>query len=935
MGRTIHSGQPAHSVRSRLRLFRAVAAAALLVVSVMPSTTTPAFAATSSGWTTYHFDNARDGNDTNEPAMGGAVLNNWTSSTLDGSVYAEPLVFSGLVLVATENNTIYALNETDGTERWSTHLAPPVPSGNLSCGNVSPVVGITGTPVIDTNSEVIYTVGLVDDPSGPAPNMKYQLFALDLADGKPMSAPRDIVFADLDPKAAGQRAAIGLAGGNVYVPFGGRWGDCTPYHPIVTAAPVGGGPAVEWDGQNPSTQGRAGIWATGGEAIDGSGNVYVVTGNGSSASGTPCNNSLYDSGDSIIKLSPALAKLDFYATSDWCALSQSDQDLGGAGPVLLNNGVVFAGGKDGKGYLVSTSSMGHFSGPAGVHIANCPTADAIFGGFAYDGTNVYVPCDSTGIAALAVNTTATPPSYSVAWESPSAYSPGPPIVAGGFVWALTQSGSTLHRINPADGTEATFATGAGNTRFMTPTADSGRIFVARSNSIREFNFGTVTPPSPPALRTPQIVLPALANQAYGGYTTATYYQNTGGSPAHPIVRYYDSAGNLAAGFEAATLGLNASWSARQDDGHFLATGQAGSGILYSDQPGASFVNEFAPGGSGDATAYTGIDRMSGSGPGLFAPVIANGAFGGYTTGIGLVNLAATATNLTITYRDAGGSTAKTQSISNVPAGAYQGVYSGDLTLALPAGFAGTATISSSAGPVAAVVNETGPGGQFSSYDAVPAGSTTLFAPAALNNAYGGYFTGMSIQNTTGSAGTVTVTYFDGAGNPSVKTFALAAYGFLPVYQGSVSDGPAPGAYTARITSTVAIAAIVNEVAPGTGPAQQSTAYNSFSLGLASLHLPLVENAGSDGWSTGEGIMNAGTASTTVTVSYFDTSTGSPIGTPQSQLLQANAFWGLYQPVGGLAAGTRATAVITTSPAGQVAVICNESNATTFMSYIGQ
>lgn len=82
-------------------------------------------------------------------------------------------------------------------------------------------------------------------------------------------------------------------------------------------------------------------------------------------------------------------------------------------------------------------------------------------------------------------------------------------------------------------------------------------------------------------------------------------------------------------------------------------------------------------------------------------------------------------------------------------------------------------------------------------------------------------------------------------------------------------------------------------------------------------------------------MNTGAVSTTVTVTYFDITTGAVVGTPQTQTLAPNAFWGLYQPTGGLPSGTRATAVITTSAGGQVAVICNESNATTFMSYDGQ
>jgi hypothetical protein len=72
------------------------------------------------------------------------------------------------------------------------------------------------------------------------------------------------------------------------------------------------------------------------------------------------------------------------------------------------------------------------------------------------------------------------------------------------------------------------------------------------------------------------------------------------------------------------------------------------------------------------------------------------------------------------------------------------------------------------------------------------------------------------------------------------------------------------------------------------------------------------------------------------VAYYDAATGNPVGAPQSQSLAADAFWGLYQPTGGLTvAGTRATAVVTTSAGGQVAVICNESGANSFMSYGGQ
>ena len=439
------------------------------------------------------------------------------------------------------------------------------------------------------------------------------------------------------------------------------------------------------------------------------------------------------------------------------------------------------------------------------------------------------------------------------------------------------------------------------------------------------------------------VLPAMSNGAYGGYVTAATIQNTGSAPATVRIAYFNQDGApVGVGDVISSLPVNASWTVRQDNGNsFPSSGgdaaQAGSAVVYSSQPIASFVNEFAPGNVGDATSYSGVQVPGGVGATLYAPTIVNNAYGGYTTGIGLLNQGSGPTDVTITYRDGRGAVIKTQTVTALAAHAYQGLYSGDATLALPSGFAGTATITSSAAqPLGAIVNETGPGGQFSSYDAVPSGSALLNVPAALNNAFGGYYTGMGIQNTTGSPGLLSVTYYDASGTPTVKNFTIPANGSLGVYQGSATDGPAAGAYTAVIqSSTVTLAAIVNEVAPSSISAKQSTSYNTFSAGSASLHLPLVENAGSDPWNTGEGIMNTGTISAAIQVTYYDATTGAAIGTPQALGLAPHAFWGVYQPTGGLPSGTRATAVVTTSIGGQVAVICNESSPTTFMSYDGQ
>ena len=438
------------------------------------------------------------------------------------------------------------------------------------------------------------------------------------------------------------------------------------------------------------------------------------------------------------------------------------------------------------------------------------------------------------------------------------------------------------------------------------------------------------------------ILPVVMNGAYGGYVSTVTLMNTGTFFTGYSIVYFDQTGSVVGIGNDVGIAVNGSATIRQDSGtSFPSSGgdavQAGSAIIFSNQPVSAFVNEFAPGG-GDGSSYSAL-RPRDTNFRVYAPAIFNNAYGGYYTGIGLVNLGPVARDVTVTYADEHGAVVATQTVTAVPSHGYRGLYSGDSALGLPNGFHGSATISEAYG-VAVTVNETGPGGQFSSYDAVALGAQTLQAPVAINNAFGGYYTGIGLQNTTANAGTVTVTYNDstGAAIKSVTGLAIAPNGFLGIYQGDAVVGPPAGAYSATITvasGTIALAAIVNEVAPASGAAHQLTTYNTFSGGAATSHLALVESAGPDGWSTGLGIMNTGTTTTTVTVTYYDTVAGTAVGTAQTMTLAPNAFWGVYQPSAGLPAGSVATAVITTAAGGQVAVICNESNAGTFMSYDGQ
>ena len=96
----------------------------------------------SAQWTTYHMNNSRSGFDPNEAQLG-SVRSAWNSSSLDGTVYPEPLLANRVLYVATENDSIYALNETTGIVIWRTNVGAPIPGSSLPCGDIDPS-GITG-----------------------------------------------------------------------------------------------------------------------------------------------------------------------------------------------------------------------------------------------------------------------------------------------------------------------------------------------------------------------------------------------------------------------------------------------------------------------------------------------------------------------------------------------------------------------------------------------------------------------------------------------------------------------------------------------------------------------------------------------------------------------------------------------------------------------
>jgi hypothetical protein len=426
-------------------------------------------------WTNYHWDLAHTGNDTAEPPLS-AVGSRWNSVPLDGDIYAEPLVVGHILIVATQNNTVYGLDNPSGNIVWKTHLGAPVQSSALPCGNINPVVGITSTPVADPVAGIVYVVGMVPSP------MRYQLWALDLNNAgaglwtetiTPPPAPGQVSF---DPAVQSQRGALSLANGKVYIPFGGRWGDCGNYRGFVAAAPASGpGTVTSYETLDQGAAG-AGIWASGGLPIDGSGNVYAATGNTFCGSGCPA----YDYSEGVLKLSPTLTLLDYFHPANWQALNNTDTDIGSISPILLGNtGLIFQTGKEGTGYLLQSSSLGgvNHQTPAFSGRVCTQAQDAAFGAPAYMAPYLFVPC-SDRLEVLTVNTSA--PSFASAGHGPNVGSSGPPIVAQGLVWTVDPGAGILYGLNPSSPTTPVVTQYLPNAaaHFAAPAAGDGRIFVA-------------------------------------------------------------------------------------------------------------------------------------------------------------------------------------------------------------------------------------------------------------------------------------------------------------------------------------------------------------------------------------------------------------------------------------------------------------------------
>ena len=422
-------------------------------LTLPPSTATPG-QATSANWTMYHNDNARTGFIAGAPDP--THLTSLWKQPLDGAVYAEPLVVDGQVIVATENDTLYGLDARTGQEQWRTSVGTPVPLSDLPCGNIDPL-GITGTPVYDPQTGLVFAVAEIQGPA-------HVLVGVDVKTGL-VKVRRLVDPPGMDPLAHQQRAALALSGGRVSIAFGGLYGDCGNYHGWVVASRTDGAGAL-LTYQVPTTR-EGGIWAPAGPVIDAQGNLYVTVGNGEATQGD------WDHSDSVLRLSPMLRLEDGFAPQSWQSDNASDADLGSMGPVLLPNGLIYADGKSGKGYLLRADHLGEVGGQIQT-ISLC----SAYGGAAVSGLSLFIPCDD-GLRQLQIEAGA----HLVAgWHAPKQVT-GSPVIGGQTIYSLDPGGGVLYALNAATGeVRATLSVGA-TSRFATPTLSQGSIFIGTLTGI--------------------------------------------------------------------------------------------------------------------------------------------------------------------------------------------------------------------------------------------------------------------------------------------------------------------------------------------------------------------------------------------------------------------------------------------------------------------
>ena len=496
--------------------------------------------------TTYHNDIARTGQNITETKLTQANVNSTTfgllrNLTVDGKVDAEPLYLSQLsvagsaynvVFVVTEHDSVYAFDSDTGAQLWKVSLlgAGETTSDDRGCGQVTPEIGITATPVIDRMAGahgILYAVAMSKNGS----TYFQRLHALDITTGAELEGGPVVVQATypgtganssggqvvFDPKQYEERAALLLLNGVIYTSWASHC-DIQPY----TAWIMGYNQTSlsQTSVLNLTPNGNEGsIWQSGGGlAADGQGNIYVLMANGTfettlDANGFP---SKQDYGNGFVKISTTGGNLrvsDYFNMSNTVNESGGDIDLGSGGAMVLPDlsygtagilNLAIGAGKDGNLYVVNRNNMGKFSSTSNNVYQELPGAvpNGVWGVPAYFNSTVYY-CDSNATlksfsitnGKLSNTPVHTAASFTYPGVLPSVSANG---TSNGIVWAIENTGAAvLHAYAANDLTQELYNSnqassgrdhfGSGN-KFITPMISDGKVFASTTNSVAVFGL---------------------------------------------------------------------------------------------------------------------------------------------------------------------------------------------------------------------------------------------------------------------------------------------------------------------------------------------------------------------------------------------------------------------------------------------------------------
>jgi len=494
---------------------------------------------------TYHNNNSRTGLYSKETILTPSNVNSASFGKLftlpaDGLVDAEPLYLSAVsiggvihnvVIIASEHGTVYAYDADTGANLWhlTTLKSGETTSDNRGCGQVSPEIGVTSTPVIlrpKTGNPVIYAVAMSKDSSG-----KYhqRLHALDATSGAELhGGPVDIAATYtgtgdnssggkviFDPAQYKERAGLLMIGNTVYLGWASHC-DFRPYTGWIMGYNVN--TLAQMTVLNVTPNGNEGaIWNSGaGMAADGAGNIFLLDGNGVfdttlNASGSPVDG---DYGNAFLRLTikGGLAVADYFEMDNEASENGSDTDLGSGGTLLVSQTdstkkvwkLAIGAGKDSNLYVVDRTNMGKFNSGsnnvyqelAGALPGGVWSMPAFFGGHLY-----YGPVGSPILSFQFKNAKLLP--SAVAKTSNAFGYPGatPSISANGaknpIVWAAENSNPAvlhaysastlveLYNSNQAANGRDHF--GAGN-KFITPMIAGGKVFVGTTTGVGVFGL---------------------------------------------------------------------------------------------------------------------------------------------------------------------------------------------------------------------------------------------------------------------------------------------------------------------------------------------------------------------------------------------------------------------------------------------------------------